>query len=130
MRCHQCCCSGLPAEFSSLKQHIRYHDGPLTLNQISGWLNAEELNLAMESKLSLADSTAQPTDTALYAAGQHGGSRPGRRGAHRGGGRGRQQSIVHSSSSGRSRSDQDNRRGGGGNLSSNRDLPVCQICEK
>ena len=33
---------GLPVEFSSLKQHIRYHDCPLTLNQISGLWNAEE----------------------------------------------------------------------------------------
>ena len=70
---------GLPAEFSSLIQHILYHDVPLTLNQISCWLNAEELNLAMESKLALADSTTQTTYTALYAAGQGGGGRQGRR---------------------------------------------------
>ena len=93
-------------------------------------MNVEELNLAMESKLALADSTAQPIHTALYAAGQRGGGRPGRRGAQRGGGRGRQQPFVHSGSSGRSRPDLENRRGGGNNPSSNRELPVCQICEK
>ena len=59
----------------------------------------------MESKLALADSTAQPIHTALYAARQRGGGRPGRRGAHRGGGRGRQQPFVHSSNSGHSRPD-------------------------
>uniref|UniRef100_A0A3Q7EGQ3 Reverse transcriptase Ty1/copia-type domain-containing protein n=1 Tax=Solanum lycopersicum TaxID=4081 RepID=A0A3Q7EGQ3_SOLLC len=84
----------------------------------------------MESKLALADSTAQPIHTALYVAGQRGGGRPGRRGAHRGSGRGRQQPFVHNGCSGRSRPDLENRRGGGNNPSSNRELPVCQICEK
>uniref|UniRef100_A0A3Q7IK20 Reverse transcriptase Ty1/copia-type domain-containing protein n=1 Tax=Solanum lycopersicum TaxID=4081 RepID=A0A3Q7IK20_SOLLC len=76
----------------------------------------------MESKLALADSTAQATHTALYAAGQRGGGRPGKHGAHRGGGRGRQQSLDHSSSSGRSRPDQENRHGGD-IFSSSRNLP-------
>uniref|UniRef100_A0A3Q7HLY9 Reverse transcriptase Ty1/copia-type domain-containing protein n=1 Tax=Solanum lycopersicum TaxID=4081 RepID=A0A3Q7HLY9_SOLLC len=65
----------------------------------------------MESKLALADSTAQATHTALYVAGKRGGGRLNRRGVHRGGGKRWQHSLDHNSSSGRSRPDQDNKRG-------------------
>ncbi|VFQ96647.1 unnamed protein product, partial [Cuscuta campestris] len=58
---------GLPTEYSSFKQNIRMNNTNNSLNQLSGWLISEEINLEMENKLSLTESTITEPRTALLA---------------------------------------------------------------
>ncbi|VFQ71450.1 unnamed protein product [Cuscuta campestris] len=58
---------GLPTEYSSFKQNIRMNNTNISLNQLSGWLISEEINLEMENKLSLTESTITEPRTALLA---------------------------------------------------------------
>ncbi|VFQ67901.1 unnamed protein product [Cuscuta campestris] len=58
---------GLPTEYSSFKQNIRMNNTNISLNQLSGWLISEEINLEMENKLSLTESTITEPRTTLLA---------------------------------------------------------------
>ncbi|VFQ82169.1 unnamed protein product [Cuscuta campestris] len=56
---------GLPSEYSSFKQNIRMNNTNISLNQLSGWLISKGINLEMENKLSLTESTITEPRTAL-----------------------------------------------------------------
>ncbi|VFQ98818.1 unnamed protein product [Cuscuta campestris] len=129
---------GLPADYSSFKQHVRKNEASLTLAQLSGWLTAEELNLEFEQKLTMAESSTGGTHTALYMAsgsrGQQDERRSGSRGrtqqSGRGGGSVQQHSQPHHGRGGDRSSRGGPYRGGGGRGSQGCELPVCQICAK
>ncbi|VFQ74811.1 unnamed protein product [Cuscuta campestris] len=71
---------GLPTEYSSFKQNIRMNNTTISLNQLSGWLISEEINLEMENKLSLTESTITEPRTTLLATNGRGRGRGGYRG--------------------------------------------------
>ncbi|VFQ97955.1 unnamed protein product [Cuscuta campestris] len=108
---------GLPHEYSSFKQNIRMNNENISLNQLSGWLTSEEINLEIEQKLRIADSASGVSHSALYT--------NSGRGRGRGGPNGR---PFSGQGSGSGRSGRSYGRGGGRGPS--RDLPVCQICSK
>ncbi|KAM3308887.1 hypothetical protein P3S67_010631 [Capsicum chacoense] len=127
---------GLPSGYSSLKQHIRLSPVEITLNQLSGWLNAEELNLDMEHKLLLGEASSTPGVTALYSAGSGGSARgrgDDRRNQRRGSGGGDRRNAGQQGRGGPPSRDgfQSGRGQGRGNQRGlTRDLPTCQICAK
>ncbi|VFQ66954.1 unnamed protein product [Cuscuta campestris] len=129
---------GLPADYSSFKQHVRMNEASLTLAQISGWLGAEELNLEFEQKLTMAESSTGGTHTALYTAGggrgqqdkRRSGSRSRTQQSGRGSGSVQRYSQPHHGRGGGRSSRGGPYRGGGGRGSQGRELPVSQICDK
>ncbi|VFQ96976.1 unnamed protein product [Cuscuta campestris] len=70
---------GLPSDYASIKQNIRTNIATVTFAQVSSWLLAEELNLQMEHKLQVHDSSSSvEPHTALYAQSGYGGRGRGR----------------------------------------------------
>ena len=112
---------------------------PVDLATLSSWLKSEEINVDLESKLLLREAVVMEPATALTASqnyrGGRGGGRQGSRGGYgrnsRGRGRGGRQG---------SRPPYDGQQHGSNNslhffgscgqLSSKRDRPTCQICQK
>ncbi|VFQ63980.1 unnamed protein product [Cuscuta campestris] len=70
---------GLPSDYASIKQNIRTNIATVTFAQVSSRLLAEELNLQMEHKLQVHDSSSSvEPHAALYAQSGYGGRGRGR----------------------------------------------------
>ncbi|VFQ87118.1 unnamed protein product [Cuscuta campestris] len=127
-----CILRGLPPDYGSIKQNICTNIGTVTLTEVTSWLIQEELNLQMEQKLQLKESSTTDVHTALYTNSSFRRGRGGRFPYRGCGGRG--------AATGRSFAAQNSGRGQSSERASSRgsyscgrgpayrDSVICQIC--